>query len=286
MLRKNWSQIESLIFDRIVPWIGAVLIILSAASQVSVFYDWGIKGPFKEIFVFLQTNALILWLSALSIGIVLLWFRTSRLYQRFTVGFSDNFDNLDNWDYRGNWDIPSKGTLIVTGSGDGGITKVGKNWENYTFTFKARIVNKCLGVIFRAQDLYNYYMFQIHEDKIRPHFREVVPVLPSEKVVAEGEEEPPEQQIIKYISKWHHDGTNSGSMFRSIPLKPKLEGWFEVIIEVRGEDASIRIVNETDKQGIEFHRPSFLQIPAGKVGFRNSGLEEAYVKEVQVLLHP
>lgn len=287
MLIKGRKLTVILIRDRSAKWIAYILLLLAAIGKISDFYGWGMGGPFAESLGFLETYALTFWLLALSIGIVILWLRTSKLYRQFTVGFSDNFDNLDNWDYRGKWNIlPDKGTLVVTGSRDGGITKVGKNWENYTFTFRACIVNKCLGVIFRAEDLYNYYMFQIHEDRIRPHFREVVPVLASEKGVAEGEEEPSEQQIIKYISKWHHDRTDSGSMFRPMPLKPKLERWFEVVIEVRGEDVSIRIVNETDKQEIEFHRPSFLKIPAGKVGFRNSGSEEAYVKDVQVLLHP
>jgi hypothetical protein len=52
--------------------------------------------------------------------------------RRFLGGFHDQFENLDKWDFIGPWRIVDKGTLLVTGSDEGGITKVGSHWENYT----------------------------------------------------------------------------------------------------------------------------------------------------------
>jgi hypothetical protein len=201
------------------------------------------------------------------------------------VGFRDKFENLNHWDYQGNWSI-KEGILIVTDSDDGGITKTGKNWENYTFDFKARIVNECLGVIVRAQDLYNYHMFQIRTDKIRPHLREVFPTVITEKVEIEGRKKPSEHQVIISLVRWHTDEIDLNPAYQPGPLKPELEGWFDVEVEVRGESVSIHIGKEGEKKDLVFNRDSYLQIPAGKVGFRNYGTEEAHIKDVQVMLHP
>jgi len=199
------------------------------------------------------------------------------MHRRFVSGFSDNFkgDLQANWDFEGLWRIPEKDTLLVTGPAEkrdtgGGITKVGALWENYTFTFKARIIKDCLGVVIRAQDLNNYYMFQIQTDRIRPHRRAAVPVVGPKITSAtlSGAKNVP----IKFKVGWQ---------FFDPPtlLNRQLNDWFDARLIVRGQAVSIYIDDQ-----LMFQRESFLQIPVGKVGFRNAYSEEALVRDVKVVL--
>ncbi len=183
------------------------------------------------------------------------------------MGFQDNFKNdpRQNWDFTGDWRSPERGTLLVTNSDAGGLSKVGALWENYTLSFKAKIIDSCVGVIVRGQDLNNYYMFQINKDKIRPHRRAAVPSF--------GE--------ITYDGSLNRINFSVGWQIFDppIPLQHQLEGWFSVSVKVRGESVSICINDE-----LVFTKESFLQIPTGKVGFRNWDHEQALVRDVKVLL--
>jgi len=154
----------------------------------------------------------------------------------------------------------------------GGITKIGAQWENYTFTIKARILKECLGVVVRAQDLNNYYMLQIGTDKIRPHRRVAVPVIDTK--TSRKPQEASEILPIKYNVGWQIFDPPT-------PLSHHLDNWFHVRVIVRGQAVSLYINNE-----LVFQRESFLQIPTGKVGFRNGFSEEALVRNVKVILQP
>jgi hypothetical protein len=260
----------------IARWVGYILVMAMALGYVSKFFEWGRQGPFA----YLQDSIKVLWLWALTAIVVTLWIWTSRLHRRFVSGFSDNFsgDLRANWDFEGQWRIPEKDTLLVTDSDAGGITKVGAQWENYTFAFKARIVAECLGVIVRAQDLSNYYMFQIRNDRIRPHRRVAVPVVEADTQPEPEKEKPPKgaSQIrpIKFIVGWQVFDPPT-------PLSHHLNDWFDVTVVVRGQSVRLYIDDE-----LAFQRESFLQIPTGKVGFRNWGSEEALVRNVRVTLQP
>lgn len=152
---------------------------IALVVYLSSFFEFGNKW----LFPYIRDRFQILWLISLTLFVSLLWIWISRLRQRFTTGFKDDFrgDLRSKWDFEGPWRIAGERKLLVTGSDAGGITKVGSQWENYTFEFEAQILEDCLGVIVRAQDLTNYYMFQIWPDKIRPHRRAAVPVIGEEK---------------------------------------------------------------------------------------------------------
>jgi hypothetical protein len=207
-----------------------------------------------------------------------LWLGLLRLSSRFTSRFRDDFsENLNfNWDFVGPWRVAEKNTLLVTGSDAGGLTKVGATWENYTLSFDARITERCLGVIVRAQDLDNYYMFQIKPDKIRPHRRIATPVIEDEP--SQSDQKPtddgPQPRFIKFKVAWQ--------VFEPpAPINPPLSNWFKVKIIVRGESIKIYINKELCLQ-----KESFLKIPIGKVGFRNTRNEVALVRNVQVVIQP
>jgi hypothetical protein len=247
-------------------WVGYILTFVTALSLVLKLFNWGKSGPLAH----LTQNAQILWVAALTAisFVLLIW--VSTLHGRFASGFADNFrgDFKARWDFEGPWRLVEKGTLLVTGSDAGGITKVGALWENYTFAFKARIINGCVGVVVRAQDLNNYYMFQIHPDKVRPHRRATIPVIETETSSGPSEK----LQPVKFLTGWQ-------VFDPPVPLSPHLDGWFDARVRVRGHSASLWINDE-----LVLQREGFLQIPMGKVGFRNWGAEEAQVRRVRVVL--
>ena len=166
--------------------IGVGKALLSVVGGLAILWAWGRAGGLA----WLRAHAVPLWLVALSFAVAVVCYWTYRLRSQLQTGFRDKFDGdlRSNWDFRGEWRIPEKGVLLVTGGEaapgqwvDGvGITKVGAQWENYTFTFRARIVNSCLGVVVRAQDMRNFYMLQIAPAYITPHRQVSVPVIRKE----------------------------------------------------------------------------------------------------------
>jgi hypothetical protein len=271
MRSKFWSKAGK-VLDILSKGLGCIGAIGIVVGFVSHFFKWGDKWLFK----WLKDNIQWIWLLTLTAFLIMLWRWISKLNKRFVQGFRDNFtgDLRKNWDFIGEWRLVEKGILMVTNSDPGGITKAGAHWENYTFKFKAFIMNKCLGVIVRAQDLDNYYMFQIRKDKIRPHRLGAFPVVEN-KSNKETSEETSKPLLIQYRLGWQ--------LFNeyNVNIDPPLNNWFDVELTVRGESVSLCINNELILQ-----RESFLKIPCGKVGFRNSGCESAKVKNVQVILEP
>lgn len=258
----------------VLKWISGITAIAAAFGFVLKLFEWGNTGPF----LYLKNNLQSIWMWAITAVTLLLVIWTSLLRRRFKGGFSDNFKGSlqTNWDFNGNWRIPEKGTLLVTGPDDsGGITKVGAHWENYTISFKARIIRNCLGVIIRAKDLDNYFMIQINTDKIRPHRRVAMPtILLPTQTPPQSQGGTPQIQPIKFNIGWEIFDPPT-------PLNPILNTWFKCSITVRGESICIRINDE-----IVLQSESFIKIPTGKVGFRNAGEEEALIKNVKVVLDP
>jgi len=260
------------VVGKAVTYIGTLAIVVGYVSRC---FEWGNKW----LFGWLADNVRVVWSVTVTAFLVMLWIWVSRLRGRFARGFRDNFtgDLRRNWDFTGEWRIVEKGTLLVDKSPAGGLTKAGAQWENYTLKFRAFIVNKCLGVVVRAQDLNNYYMFQIRKDKIRPHRRVAVPAI-VKRTVAGGNnkdlsEETTDDFDINYKVGWQLFEENN------IDISPPLEGWFDVQLTVRGESVSLYINKE-----LLLQLESFLKIPCGKVGFRNFDSEIAKVENVKVIL--
>ena len=264
----------------IVGIIGGLIIVVTSISQ---FFAWGDKG----LFVYLRINFQNIWMIVVSVVVlgILVW--ATLFNRRFINRFTDNFkkDLSLNWDFEGQWRIAEENTLLVTGSDSGGITKIGSTWENYTFTCDAKITRKCLGVIVRAQDLNNYYMFQIRPDKIRPHRRIAVPLIedaitnePNNDKENINKSQPEEKDIAKY--KFVKYDIIWQVFDPPTPINPRLDDWFKVKVIVHGESIQLYINNE-----LRFQSDAFLKIPMGKVGFRNHMTEIALVRNVRVLVH-
>jgi hypothetical protein len=253
-------------------WVAYGLAMTTVLGWISGFFEWGKTG----LFAYVRSNLQLVWMCALSAIALALLIWVSRLQRRYATGFRDDFkgDLHANWDFNGPWRIVDKGTLLVAGSDSpgnstvgAGITKAGATWENYTFAFKARIMDTCLGVIVRAEDLGNYYMLQIHSDRIRAHRRATIPAI--DKTDSDAEEG---YHPIKSVTGWQ--------VFEPpVPITPKLSDWFKAAVTVRGQSVSLYIDDE-----LVLQKEFFLQIPTGKVGFRNWGPERAQVQAVRVIL--
>lgn len=195
--------------------------------------------------------------------------RLRHLSRRLEPRFSDRFRGRleDTWDFNGPWRIASAGELLVTGSDAGGITKQGAFWENYEFTCRARILCRCLGVVVRAHDLDNYYMFQIQSDRIVPHRRVAVPSVLGGSLPALGGI----QHVVQVFPAWQ--------VFPERPLNQPLSGWFSVRVRVRGRAVWLYLNDE-----LVIQDPALLENAAGRIGFRNCGTEEALVRDVRVVV--
>jgi len=279
-IRMRWPQLRPHV-EKLMWTASALSAVVGLVGFVSGFLAFGSMWIFPVI----RANAQLFWMLTLSLAGIVLWIRTSRLNRQFTSGLKDDFngDLQAKWDFVGRqWGIVEQGQLHVGGArtpqeDGGGISKVGAHWENYTFSFEARIMNECLGVIVRAKDLNNYYMFQIRTDRIRPHRRAEIPLSqadPPGLVFAspDQEQQTPVFRPISFAVGWD-------TSYPGIPLNCTLDGWFSVRVNVRGESVRLYIDDE-----LVFHQDSFLRIPTGKVGFRNSGEERALVKRVRVTL--
>lgn len=267
------------ILSTVLKFISALSGLGALAGWILKIVEWGYAGPFAWI----KDNAAFLWGVAVTSILLLLFLWTWRLHRQFISRFKDNFKgNLrDKWDYQGPWLITEENTLLVTGSDAGGITKVGAQWENYTLDFEAKIIDRCLGVVVRAQDLNNYYMFQINRElnRIRPHRRAAVPCIPPQQTSQQSEAQQqgqlPQMQPIAFYVGWDQN-------FEAIPVSPDaLTGWFRVKLKVHGESVKFYINGE-----LIFEKDSILKIATGKVGFRNHGSESAFVRKVKVTIHP
>lgn len=303
-LRNYYHSIENVaaFITKWVKYIGAIGVVLSILTLIlSQFFSWLEGGAFSV----LRDNLLWLWLLSLSAAFFSLWIWTSIIFRRFASGFRDDFKTLNNWDFRGDWNIVEPGTLLVAGSSVAGydqcgLTKAGSYWENYTLSFKAKIMNDCLGVVVRAMNFDNYFMFQINEDRIRPHRRILISFIQG-STTSDQINDGIKSHLVEQRIMWIHDRfslpekghgeqdeeLNKGllrpeviAQFAAVPLSPKLEGWFDVRLKVHGKEAKLYINGD-----LKLHLKSFLEISTGKIGFRNVGQEKALVKDVRVDLH-
>lgn len=85
---------------------------------------------------------------------------------------------LFRWSDRGEWIgsgrfeyLSSVKAFQITESHNGFIYSKTLTWTNYKASFEFRIETKSIGMILRANNLSNYLMFQIFEDRIQPHVR-------------------------------------------------------------------------------------------------------------------
>jgi len=223
------------------------------------------------LFGFLIRNRMRLFAIFVVVSIFSLFLLIYILNKRFANRFTDNCKGNINekWDYVGDWRV-EEDYMVITNSDEGGISKVGSQWENYTFSFEMKIISQCLGVIVRATDLNNYYMFQISQTqmKIRPHRR-----VEMQEVIKIKKNETEEITSVRTYALWNIAEDKSPTLNPNLNLSE----WHKAEIRVNGESIQMKIDND-----IVLTEKSILKIPVGKIGFRNFGNEKALVKKIKL----
>lgn len=260
--------------DKLKRYFAQVLSITGLIGQlfsIIGFFSTLSKKETQGLLLFFKDNYLLLWLISLTLIVIAGSYWILLMNKRFIFGFTDSFrkDPKLNWDFRGSWTIADDNILVITGADEGGITKKGADWENYSISFKAKIVNGRLGVIVRAYDLNDYYMLQINPSVIVPHQRISVP-----KIVGNSVDPLKGYKIEMQVGWKVYDELVK-------KLSKELVDWFDVRIIVKDQSVSMFINNRP-----EFKLDSFLQISKGKVGFRCHGEEKALIKKIKIRLYP
>lgn len=265
-----WRQLE--IWSTRIGWIGGLAgVIALIISCILKQFNLDETTLIKKIVDWIVAHRVRVSLIILTLFFVYLFLQYLRIRNRITVGFKDSFKNpLNfNWDYIGNWKITAQHELFVTGSDEGGISKKGAFWENYTLTLDCKIVRDCIGIIIRVNDIQNYYMLQINKSKVRPHRRISFAVTD----IPQGQSTQNRVVINRVEVGWQvmdNIASDHGQ---------KLDDWFKVKVVVKGQSIYLYINDQ-----LAFTKESFLQIPSGKIGFRNYGDEQALIKNVKVEL--
>jgi hypothetical protein len=242
-------------------------IIVSLISIIFSRYQWTPENTLMVIIKYLGDHYIELWGITATLLLLFVWLQYIRVKRQLSLVFTDDFKKPieHNWDFIGPWRTTDDNELFVTGSDEGGLTKKGAFWENYIFQFEAKILKKCIGVIIRAKDLQNYYMFQISTERINPHRRVSVPVMKAKS---------PDQKEFAV------DEIRVGWIVMndiSLPHRKPLDTWFKVKFIVKGQSLCIYINDEKI-----FNNDLLIENSSGKVGFRNVPTEEALIRNVKV----
>ena len=246
--------------------VGSIIgVILSVLSALITTINWKPESLLRTVLGYVTEYRAIIWGATLTLAVIYLALQYRKIRKQLSVAFNDDFKRpLDeNWDYIG-WKC-SNGELTVTGSDEGGLTKKGTFWENYIFSFESKIINNCIGIIVRAKDLQNYYMFQITHEKVIPHRKITIPY------AAESSEHKGSFVIDRIQVAWHVRND------LEVEHKKQLTSWFNVRAVVNGQSIKLFIDNEQ-----VFTNDLLLENSYGKVGFRNYGYEKAIIKKVKI----
>lgn len=166
--------------------------------------------------------------------------------------------------------------FVVTQADPGVIYSKCLTWSNYEFSFDFKIVNTCLGVILRAVNLANYVMLQFTLNGVRPHVRINDGWNIWEHQDAKLTYESPLSQDKWYKCKINCDNRR----LRISILSHDGKVLFDRVWEIPSGTVLIQYKHSDE------HPVSYIPFPMtldyGSVGFRNSGHEKAFIKNVLV----
>ncbi len=268
-MKKLQRFVNSEAVNRLASVVTLVAFLLSILSYLLATLP--VPSYLHQLSLFVQEHINTIYSVFILLALLYLYLVYRRLNRRLTIGFRDNFKgNLDrNWEYKGQWTIQDEDTLCVRASDEGGITKVGALWENYDFTFQAKIINKCSGWILRAQDLNSYVMLQCQRDVLVPHQKLAQPIL--QQAPNPSVQGSPAFVITSYQIGWR--------ILPTITHNLHLDDWFNVKVKVRGSSVEVYI-----NDSVVFHEDNVMTNPMGRVGFRCWGDEESHFRNVRVEL--
>ena len=166
--------------------------------------------------------------------------------------------------------------FVVTQADPGVIYSKCLTWSNYEFSFDFKIMNTCPGVILRAVNLANYVMLQFTLGGIRPHVRINDGWSIWEHQDAKLTFEKPLSQDKRYKCKINCDNKR----LRIVILDSGGKKLFDRVWEIPSGTVLIQYKHSDEHPVSSIPFPMTLEY--GSMGFRNSGHEKAFVKNVLV----
>ena len=166
--------------------------------------------------------------------------------------------------------------FVVTQADPGVIYSKCLTWSNYEFSFDFKAMNTCLGVIQRAVNLANYVMLQFTLEGIRPHVR-----------INDGwsiwEHKDAKLTFENSLSqdKWYRCKIScDNKRIRIIIADSNGKELFDRVWDIPSGVVIIQYKHSDEYPVSRIPFPMTLEY--GSIGFRNSGHEKAFVKNVLV----
>lgn len=250
--------------------------IINAATSVSVAIV-----ALCNLFTMLFSKEEYSWLVTVVVvldAIIVLFLLGSIIYKLIYSNelFSDSFKSVDKWigsNILSVTDAEGRHGVRVSGGDLAAQTSVGYLWENIELTFEAKVMNSCFGIVVRAQDEQNFFMFQLGIDKkITPHKR---------------------IQYVDLSSGVGNAQTNTGTL-QSLTINNIKQSWIIYNKENLSTDAQIDdwnkykvVLNKTRIQiyinGQEAYKnDSIIDYNHGRIGFRCYAPEAVCIANVKV----
>lgn len=250
-VRNNWKEL-----------LGALLSICSVLASV-YFRDY-----IKE-----QPTYLLAPLSIPIISLVLLVYFKTKEKDFYHIELQNRKDK-DDWIGEGifEYDRVNK-CYVITNAAFGCVFSKCFTWSDYLMAFDFKIVDGCIGVVLRAQNLSNYIMMQISEPGINPH--------------------------IKINGGWSIKRYSDSDVNLAYREGLSRDKWYKCEIRCEKRRIKIKIFDKNsaiiDREWIlpspdtyimfnfdEIKMPFAITCDTGTIGFRNCGREKALVRNLLV----
>ena len=192
------------------------------------------------------------------------------------------FESLDkpgndkNWVGRGNFKfVRNEKCYEITNSNIGYIFPKISNWDDYSFQFKFKIVNKTIGWIIRAVNLSNYVMLQCDFNGINPHIR-----IDGEWIIFKKEDTGMVFKKELDLDTWYNARIICEKRNIRVVINQNDRVFFDRHWKI--PEGLVATYKNKEKGGQEFNIFKNIDFDFGSIGFRNHGDETAFVKEVLI----
>ena len=166
---------------------------------------------------------------------------------------------------------------VITNSEQGYIHSECFGWNDYYMNFSFRINDRCLGVLLRARDLSNYVMMQINTNCVIPHIR----------VNGGWGIWKPEVTNFKFHEQlssnyWYDCKICCSKREIKITICKDRQEIFNRTWDIPVGNLMLQFYQPIGSTTPKVDLPFPINLEYGSIGFRNSGSEKAFVKNVLV----
>lgn len=279
----------------LLPILSVVIFLIVKYLTVSDIYPYlkfvsGIvgKGIIDEVFVNIFLVLLSVTFSFLVVESLIVVFRFAyRTWLHFFRNYIwDLTCSLEDWDFQGNVVIDKKEKAIHIINSNLGLILKKREWKNYQMTFEFKLpktpnlspadekgnqLRRGFGVIYRAKNLGEYYMLKIDQSGYLPHVRHILwenngPIFKTQLSASDQDKWIKTKFVMYDKHLWVQVGKDKFDF--TIPTHSNVS-----------KDQNSRISSQ-QIEDLPYSKIPFRD--SGSIGFRSSGLEEVYIKNLIV----